>query len=483
MLSFIQHKLRYASSVAYLNMNYRYIDRGIAMTERNLMPIGTRTPTVERIKNSVISIVVITIVGAFAFWSGVPAGERALSFWIGVIVLFAMLGAFGLATWHLLFRPVPAGQAVAEQPIMAAHRQALALLLGMGGVSIIVGTFWDEVWHRQYGIPFGEDFFWRPHLLMYFGFLAAIGLAFAGLYIIGRRGRGNIQQRFRANPVIGLLILIGALLTYVLPADPIWHAIYGEDLTAWSVPHLVLIASFVLILLLAAAIHMSAQPRREWASLRRLRLVDMLPLLMFATTSLMWNQFFIVEWDAGADFVLNRPEWLLPVLIVSGAAFIGVMANHALRTYGAATLSGLLALILRFALIQLFGVEKMMFVNAWLLALPSMILIDLWYAYRPGARFGAGGAPAVGMVVMLLTSYQQFYPLYFVTNLPVAFGMVLIVSLAASLVGAALGDYFAEGNKQAGEAAGSRAALMSLGVVGATLIFVVVFVATATPPG
>jgi hypothetical protein len=453
------------------------------MTEQNLMPMGTRTPTSERIKNIVISIVIIATIAAFAFWSGVPSGDRALPFWIGVIVLFAMLGGFGLATWHLLFRPIPAGKVVAEQPIKAAHRQALALLLGMGGVGIIVGTFWDEVWHRQYGIPFGEDFYWRPHLIMYFGFLVAMGLALAGLYIIGRHGQGNIQQRFRANPVIGLLILSGTLLTYVLPADPVWHTIYGNDLTAWSIPHLVLIANFVLILLLAAGIHMSAQPHRKWASPRRLRLVDMLPFLMFATTSLMWNQFFLVEWDAGASFVLERPEWLLPVLIVSGAAFIGVIANHTLRTYGAATLSGLLALVMRFALIKLFGVEKIMFVNAWVLALPSMILIDLWYAYRPGARLGAGIAAAVGMMIVLLTIYPQFYPLYVITNLPIAFGMVLLASLGLSLAGAALGDYFAEGNKQAGEAAGSRTTLLSLGVVGATIIFVVFFVATATPPG
>jgi hypothetical protein len=86
--------------------------------------------------------------------------------------------------WHLLFRPLPTGQTVREQPIQASYRQALALLLGVGGYGITVGGFWDEIWHRQYGIPFGEDFFWRPHLLMYFGIGVTIVLAFAGLYII-----------------------------------------------------------------------------------------------------------------------------------------------------------------------------------------------------------------------------------------------------------------------------------------------------------
>jgi hypothetical protein len=60
--------------------------------------------------------------------------------------------------------------------------------------------------------------------------------------------------------------------------------------------------------------------------------------------------------------------------------------------FGAATLSGVFALALRFALIQLFHAENMMRVNAWVLALLALVLIDLWYAYRRGAWTGAGVA-------------------------------------------------------------------------------------------
>jgi hypothetical protein len=313
--------------------------------------------------------------------------------------------------------------------------------------------------------------------------MVAAALAFAGLYMITRWGQGTFQQRFRASPVIGLLILVGGFLMCVLPADPIWHTIYGNDLTAWSIPHLLLFVSFVSILLLAIAIHMTAQPPRAWGTPRHLRLSDVQPLLLFAAASLSWNQFFTTEWDGGAKFVLARPEWLLPVVIVSGAAFIGLMANHTLRVFGAATLSGVLALALRFALIQLFHVETMMHLHAWVLVLPSLALIDLWYAYRRGAWFGAGVAAAIGMGVVLLTIFQQLYPLYPITNLPITFVMVLVGSLAMSWLGAVLGDYFAEGNKQVEEvAAGSRLPLASLGVAAATVAFIIFFVTTATPP-
>jgi hypothetical protein len=453
------------------------------MSEQSVMGNIIKTPAGQRTKGLLVAGAVLAFFILFGFWSGVPTGERALPFWIGIIVLLIILVAFSGAAWHLLFRPLPKGQGVRDLPIKATYRQLMALLLGVGGFGIVVGTFWDEVWHRQYGIPFGDDFFWRPHLLMYFGFLAAIGLAFAGLYLITRQGQGTFQQRFRANPVIGLLILVGGFLMYVLPADPIWHGIYGEDLTAWSIPHLLVVSSFVLILLLATAIHMTTQPRREWGTLRQFRLADLLPLLMFATISLIWNQFFMVEWDSAAMFVLERPEWLLPVLIVGGAVFIGVMANHTLRMVGAATLSGLLGLAIRFGLIQLFGVQYMMFVNAWLLALPLMILIDFWYAYRRGSWIGVGIVAGLGMSVLLLTIFRQFYALFPIANLPVTLIVLLIGSFSLSWLGKTIGDYLAEGNKDAEEVTQpSRIPLVSVGAVGAVAAFIIFFVTTASPP-
>jgi len=449
------------------------------MSEQSITRSAIKTP--ERFKVALLALAALVWFVVFTIWGGAPGGERALPFWTAVAVLLVVLAGFAWATWHLLFRPLPAGHSVRPQPIKASYLQAIALLLSAGGFGIIVGAFWDEVWHRQYGLPFGEDFFWRPHLLMYFGFAAAAALAFAGLYLISRKGQGTFQQRFRANPVIGLLILAGGFLMYVLPADPIWHGIIGPDLSAWSIPHLLLVVSFVSILLLSIAIHLSStQPRPEWGAL--LRLSDVLPLLMFAATSLMWNQFFTTEWDSNPNFVAGRPEWLLPVLIAGGAAFIGVMANHTLRRVGAATLAGALGLALRYALIRLFSVENMMQVNAWVLALPSLVLIDLWYAYRPGAWKGAGVAAALGMGLALLTIFDQVYPAFAITNFPITLVMVLLGSLGVSWLGASVGDYLAEGNKQEAAAAESSLSLASLGVTAAMAAFVVFFVTTATPP-
>lgn len=454
------------------------------MDEHSVTQTSIKKPAGNWIRFGLLVAIALAFFIIFGFWSGVPKGEQAQAFWIGVAALFIVLALFSWAVWYLLFSPLPIGQDVRAQSIPAVYLQALALLLAVGQFGIFVGAFWDETWHRQYGVPFGEDFFWRPHLLIYIGIVVTMVLAFTALVFLFRQRQGTIRQRFRSNPIIGLLILAGGLLLYVLPADPIWHAIYGEDLSAWSIPHLLLFLGFDLILLLSVAIHMSMQPRREWRTPRRLSSADALPLWMFAAMFLSWNQFFTTEWDGGARFGLARPEWLLPLLIAGGGALIGLMANHTLRMIGAATLSGILGLAMRLAFIQLFHAGDLMRANAWVLVLPSLALIDLWYSYGRGRWMGAGIAAALGIGAALLSIFASFYPNNPIMDLPIAIVMVTAGCLGLSWCGAKLGDYLAEGNKQLqGARAGFRSQWMSVGIVAAFVAFVIFFVTTAKPPG
>ena len=158
---------------------------------------------------------------AFTVWGGIPAETNLGLFGLQSSLFLLVICVFVLAFWHLLVRPLAPNL---RQPQKAAltfrAREFLALLLASGGVATFIGGVWDELWHRSYGIPFGEDLFWRPHLLMYFGFATAIFTGFWALLYLNRHLRGNFQQRFRANTAAGLLILNAAFLLYALPADP-----------------------------------------------------------------------------------------------------------------------------------------------------------------------------------------------------------------------------------------------------------------------
>src|SRR6185437_14268410 len=62
----------------------------------------------------------------------------------------------------------------------------VAVLAFGSGLAFVVGTAWDELWHRQFG-GFGNDFLWPPHLLMYVSLGLNLCFAVAGL-VVALRG-------------------------------------------------------------------------------------------------------------------------------------------------------------------------------------------------------------------------------------------------------------------------------------------------------
>jgi hypothetical protein len=395
-----------------------------------------------------------------------------------------------------LFRPLPAGQKRVTAPALSTGtRQFIALLLAVGGLCLVVGPFWDESWHRQFGIPFGQDFFWRPHMLLYFGFGSSAILGFWGLYHLMRNHQGTLQQRFRANMLVGLIVLSSAFLMYVVPADPVWHFVYGKDLSAWSVPHLLLLITIAIVMLMAAIIQLSTVPERPWRGIQRIGTQDVLPLLMYAGMMMPWLQILIIDWDRTltdpmSDVMLTRfrPEWLMAACIVFTAAFAGVIANRSLRYAGAATLAGMIALALRYAMIQIFNVQASMHYEAWILALVPLLAIDLVTAYKVfvkksnAAWWETGLAAAAGMMVAI-PLFTALYPSIPVTNLVMLVAGVLAAGLGAGWLGYQIGEYAATQNKQIDTApAASYAPLVSMGTLVSFVVFVIIFINTAAPP-
>ncbi len=435
------------------------------------------------------------IFAAFSVWGGIPAETNVAFFWVQAGLFFLVICAFVLALWHLLIRPLaPNLRQPTVEPLTFRAREAIALLLASGGFSIAVGGVWDELWHRSYGIPFGEDLFWRPHLLMYFGFATAIVTGSWALLYLNRNLRGNFQQRFRSNSLVGLLILNAAFLLYALPADPLWHWIFGEDITAWSVPHLILLASFILTQLLALVFHVSTLWRQKWHSIFNLRLGDGLSLLILASILLLWLQLMLIDWDATLAGLplerlgLYRPEWLLAANLLACATFTGVMATRLLRCAGAATAAGLLALAIRYGLIQLFEADMLQHV-AWVAALLPLLAIDIWSFYCGTIRKRSPewrGTAFVVIAAMALNApvIRSLYQLEGGDNL--AYSLAVIVTgigmswLSHRLADAMLRRVLLEADDVAESQ--SMSVKLSFGMLGTFLAFMWLFIATASPP-
>src|SRR5574337_1369238 len=126
---------------------------------------------------------------------------------LGIAVLLGVAGAFGLAGWWLFFSRLPGGQSVAVALASARHKVITRLVLA-SGLFFTVGGLWDEIWHRRYGVSVViDDFLWPPHILLYgsvmmIAICAAVGLAVAFQHA------GGLRERFRADPLLGLLGLV-----------------------------------------------------------------------------------------------------------------------------------------------------------------------------------------------------------------------------------------------------------------------------------
>jgi hypothetical protein len=339
-----------------------------------------------RLRTPIVIAGALAVMIAIARWGGVA--QPGPLFIAGVALLSGLVLAFGVLAWWLYLSPLPKQNAATPQPAIAT-RQVLGMLSLISGALFLIGSFWDEVWHRTYG-SFGDDFLWPPHMLIYGSLGLVMLFAGGGLLLMLSRG-GDPRQRFRAEPHIGLLALVSAFLVASIPSDLLWHAIYGRDLTAWGLPHLMLASGVALVLLATVALQLSLIPAAPWRGLRSLAVAEALALLGCAGAITMLLQFGTADWegltaisdaDRSSSAFWQRPEWLYPAVIAAAGMFCGNLALYTLRRVGAATVVALVALAFR--LVLLIGADAMrpgigMGFIPHLAIVPPLLLLDLWY--------------------------------------------------------------------------------------------------------
>jgi hypothetical protein len=446
----------------------------------------------------------LAVMVAIARWGGVA--QPGPLFAAGVALLSGLVLAFGLLAWWLYLSQLRT-QAVAAPPRSTAARQVLGMLSLISGALFLIGSFWDEVWHRTYG-SFGDDFLWPPHMLIY-GSLALVALFAGGGLLLMMIGGGDLRQHFRAEPHVGLLALVSAFLVASIPSDLLWHSIYGADLTAWGLPHLMLASGVTLVLLATVALQLSLIPATPWRGLRGLAAAELPALLGCAGATTMLLQFGTADWEgltAVGDIGINspifwqRPEWLYPTVIAAIALFTGNLAIHALRRAGAATAVALVTLAFR--LVLLVGADAMrpgvgMGFVPQLAIVPPLLLLDLWYFAQIrstsslNSQFSflhiAVGNLLAGTLFLIaglpLIARALIYPHINLETLPGMIGWSLAAALAFGWAGARLGAWLGALDRPAKT---PRASAWAGRVAAAALIaaglFTAFFLLTARPP-
>ncbi|HEY8476167.1 MAG TPA: hypothetical protein VIN09_04805 [Chloroflexota bacterium] len=131
------------------------------------------------------------------------------------------------------------GRAPSPMDLVAGVPLALWLAVGSSVLSY-AGAVWDVSWHRTVG----RDTFWSPpHLVLYAGVLAGLGVAVWPLAESALRPRRFPGPSWRVGALSlsagFLLATIGRLVTLLsAPFDDLWHLLYGRDVDIWSPPHL-----------------------------------------------------------------------------------------------------------------------------------------------------------------------------------------------------------------------------------------------------
>jgi hypothetical protein len=457
------------------------------------------TPGLRRWQVIASVTAVIAILVALVHWGGTATPGPLFA--VGISALIAILLVFGGLTYWLYLSPMPERQRVKPSERSATVKQVIAVLMLIAGFLFIVGLSWDENWHRQYGV--GEvidDFWWRPHLMMYGAIATMAVFALVGIWVI-LRSRGSLRQRFRREPQFGMLALACGYLVINAPIDPLWHQIYGLDITAWSLPHISLAIGICIALLAGFSIQLSVMPVSRWRFLGAIHWREVIALAFIMQIQLILFQFFGVEYD-GIETVGGgapvgfwaRPEWIYPVLMVCIATLTGMIAVNSLRRAGAAGVLGIGALVIRTLTLAALGSAVFgMTANPQIYAIAPLLAIDLVYglrlrqaaAWRTAMLACLAAALAVILIDLPLISRMMVFPRVNAETIP---GMILwsvVFALAFGWAGWKLGSALAVFGRPVAEPAGAdahRAALAGAVAVIAAAAFIVYFIGTATPP-
>lgn len=469
----------------------------------------TETTTSPQFRLPLIAIGVSVILFLLAYWGGFPQEAEPGVLAFGVIAVIATLLVFGFLVYWFYLSPISTREerGIVLNPSSYAVRQIIATAVAVMAIFIVIGFFWDELWHRLYGVgAVVDDFWWRPHILIY----ASMGInalfALGGMATMMLRGRGSMRQRFRSEPFVGLLTLVAGFQVVSAPLDPMWHQVYGLDITAWSLPHLMLLIGISSVMLVGASIQLSFIPSRAWRGLKGLVSQEVISIFILAFAVNLMFQFGTTEWeDLGPVLdtrnpLFQRPEWLYPVVLVSIGAFISFAGGHLLRRVGAATIIFVVALGVRIILLVVFQAAEPpvnMSLNSIILMTIPAVALDLVYFIRQRTGVLASpntwliGSLAMAVAVILinlpLISQIMYYPRINLSTVP---GMVLFVPLMAVVAGWAgsrLGEWLRLHGQQRESAPVSvpgqnRLVQTGLAALLVILVFVAYFVITAQPP-
>jgi hypothetical protein len=338
-----------------------------------------------------------------------------------------------VSIWWLYLSPARQSQKPVERP-SARLAASLAGLLGLAAFLLVSGALWDASMHIQTGeIPAGADFLWPPHLMIYCGFLLALLAALVAVGKIAasswRDGLRDPRQWVRQNPYLGAVALASFYELLAIPSDALWHAIFGEDLTAWSPPHVLLGAMGCIVTISAVGLLAQTRFAPSWKTWRQVGVFTLLGLALNIAYIL-----GVLEWELPfrSAIVSARPLWVYPLVAGALAFFTLALSRRLVNFQWAATATALAFFAVRVPIAAALDLTDniqpafplMFFLGAFLIDILPLRQI------KPPLLRGIAMAAAFTLGYSLLALPQ----LAFLTNLPQLDSLDILMSVFSTLL-------------------------------------------------
>lgn len=260
---------------------------------------------------------------------------------IGIAMITILITVFGGLFYWLYLSPMKTPVVPNNSESARRMRRIVGTVLVFSSLMLAFSGSWDALWHVWLG-GFGNDFLWPPHMGIYGSFLidtAVAGIALGSILF----GKGDPRLRARQEPALGIAALASAYLIFSLPSDLVWHQIYGVDITAFSLPHVLITVMSIVLAVASTGLLMSGQ---EPGKPNRFLKAGMFVVVGGAVTTaliLVGSQY---EWGlvGTTEALWLRPGWVYPLLVYLVGLGGSLLIVHLTEMPGSATITALLIL-------------------------------------------------------------------------------------------------------------------------------------------
>jgi hypothetical protein len=348
------------------------------------------------------------------------------------LLVAGVLWRRGRGAGHGLIGRVSAGAAAASGlPSWTAGTLLVLLVLVLP--LAVMGFFWDVAWHIDIGRD--EFLFSPPHIALLIG-VSGIGLAGLVGVVTATRTDADVPWRmghWRVPASAAAMLVAGIASSLGWGIDELWHEAYGIDVTMWSPPHLLMIASASFTPIAAWLAFAEAGPGAGNRIIRR----HVPPLL--ATATLIGLSAWQLEFDLGV------PQWQTlyqPVLIAAAGGF-ALTAARAASGRGAALRTAVAFVVFRVLMLGItthvwgFSEPRFPLYLAAAVAVEAAFLVPVRHLASRWTMAGAG-AGTLGLGGTWLWSQVAFHHPWQAALLP-GIGVAVIAGIGAGVLGGGLG--------------------------------------------